>query len=344
MILQQTNKQQEKQLSMTTVNMPMDEYTILFNKAKEYNSLKSHVAKLEADLKEKIDNERKRGALMSSDRHEIRELKKQNEQLEEENEILKQFALDVHNFAFSTNMDDLDIVSAMDLGSVVEELNKDEDKLYKEIEEQKKEIERRDEIIQNHIKELTFQKECRETENKEIAELKKERDSYELYGDLMDEVCDDVYSKFCCGNDLYKITFDYIEERLKRGWSSRLSIFKMIKSMKEELNDAHDENMDLKKENEEQLAAVEALKFMDYTYNDGSWMEKEEEDEEEVNVKGTITLKSDTEPYEEMIIRFNNMITKEQYEDEDFMDNIDDELNLLSGFHTTGYDIQIDFE
>ena len=101
---------------------------------------------------------------------------------------------------------------------------------------------------------------------------------------------------------------------------------------------------ELKEENEEQLAAVEALKFMDYTYNDGSWMEKEEEDEEEVNVKGTITLTSDTEPYEEMIIRFNNMITKEQYEDEDFMDNIDDKLNLLSGFHTNGYDIQIDFE
>lgn len=227
---------------MTTVNMPIAEYTEMTYKVKEYNNHRNKIAKLEADLKEKIDNDRKRMALMSSDRQEIRELKKQNEQLEEENEIFKQFALDVHNFAFSTNMDDLDIVSAMDLGSVVEELNKDEDKMYKEIEELKKEIERRDEIIQNHIKELTFQKECRETENKEIAELKKEKE------------------------------------------------------------------------------------------------------DEEVNVKGTITLTSDTEPYEEMIIRFNNMITKEQYEDEDFMDNIDDKLNLLSGFPTNGYDIQIDFE
>tara|TARA_R110002167_G_scaffold53103_3_gene152587 strand:+ start:727 stop:1395 length:669 start_codon:yes stop_codon:yes gene_type:complete len=38
----------------------------------------------------------------------------------------------------------------------------------------------------------------------------------------------------------------------------------------------------LKKENEEQLAAVECLKFMDYTYKDGRWMmDGEEEDEEE---------------------------------------------------------------
>ena len=33
---------------------------------------------------------------------------------------------------------------------------------------------------------------------------------------------------------------------------------------------------ELKEENEEQLAAVEALKFMDYTYNDGSWSMNDE--------------------------------------------------------------------
>ena len=277
MILQQTNKQQEKQLSMTTVNMPIAEYTEMTYKVKEYNNHRNKIAKLEADLKEKIDNDRKRMALMSSDRQEIRELKKQNEQLEEENEIFKQFALDVHNFAFSTNMDDLDIVSAMDLGSVVEELNKDEDKMYKDIEELKKEIERRDEIIQNHIKELTFQKECRETENKEIAELKKQN---EIFTRKLDNLPNDM--------DIFY-------------W---------------------DEKRDMWRHDEDEVS----------------------DEEDEVNVKGTITLTSDTEPYEEMIIRFNNMITKEQYEDEDFMDNIDDKLNLLSGFPTNGYDIQIDFE
>ena len=66
---------------MTTVTMPIAEYTEMTYKVKQYHSLKSHIAKLEADLKEKRDNERKRGALMSSDRHEIRELKKQIEDL-----------------------------------------------------------------------------------------------------------------------------------------------------------------------------------------------------------------------------------------------------------------------
>ena len=96
---------------MATVTMPMEMYELL-----------------SACMKMKSQRDK-----------DIQEQKKENEQLEEENEILKQFALDVHNFAFSTNMDDLDIVSAMDLGSVVEELNKDEDKMYKEIQELKKE-------------------------------------------------------------------------------------------------------------------------------------------------------------------------------------------------------------
>ena len=52
-------------------------------------------------------------------------------------EQLKQFALDVHNFAFSTKYDDLDIVSAMDLDSVVEELKKDEEQLKEDNEELK---------------------------------------------------------------------------------------------------------------------------------------------------------------------------------------------------------------
>jgi len=54
-------------------------------------------------------------------------------------EQLKQFALDVHNFAFATKYDDLDIVSSMDLDCVVEELNKDKDKMYKEMDELKAE-------------------------------------------------------------------------------------------------------------------------------------------------------------------------------------------------------------
>ena len=101
--------------------------------------------------------------------------------------------------------------------------------------------------------------------SKEIEELKKQSDSYELYGDLMDEVCDDVYRKFCCVGQIgegfhakqipptYRITMDYIEERLKKQKNHDVKFwgfFRIIKSIKEELNGAHDENMDLKEENE----------------------------------------------------------------------------------------------
>jgi hypothetical protein len=65
-------------------------------------------------------------------------------------------------------------------------------------------------------------------------------------------------------------------------------------------------------------------------------------EEEEVNVKGTITLTSDHLFTKK--INFDETITKEQYEDEDFMDNIDDRLNLLADVNTDGYDIEIDFD
>ena len=94
-------------------------------------------------------------------------------------EQLKQFALDVHNFAFSTKYDDLDIVSAMDLDSVVEELNKDEDKMYKQIQELQEQL---NEESQQRLK----NKECWMTvkdkyweQNKENEELKDKVDTLE---------------------------------------------------------------------------------------------------------------------------------------------------------------------
>tara|TARA_R110000782_G_scaffold158870_2_gene250981 strand:+ start:1890 stop:2120 length:231 start_codon:yes stop_codon:yes gene_type:complete len=68
---------------MTTVTMPIAEYTDMTYKVKQYYPHRNMIAKLEADLKEKIVNERKVGAHMSSDRQEIRELKKENEELKE---------------------------------------------------------------------------------------------------------------------------------------------------------------------------------------------------------------------------------------------------------------------
>ena len=42
-------------------------------------------------------------------------------------EELKKFALDVHNFAFGTDWDDLDIVSAMDFDGILKKMKSDED-------------------------------------------------------------------------------------------------------------------------------------------------------------------------------------------------------------------------
>jgi chromosome segregation ATPase len=69
-----------------------------------------------------------------------------------------------------------------------------------------------------------------------------------------------------------------------------------------------------------------------------------DDEEEKVEVKGTITITSDTEPFEEMVVEFSETITKEQYEDEDWMENIDDHLKLTEPYSIAGCDIQIDFK
>jgi vacuolar-type H+-ATPase subunit H len=55
-------------------------------------------------------------------------------------ETLKQFALDVHNFAYRTKWDDEDIVSAMDFDGIIKEMKKDENELNEEIEKLKEEV------------------------------------------------------------------------------------------------------------------------------------------------------------------------------------------------------------
>jgi len=57
------------------------------------------------------------------------EMLKECEQLRKYNEKLKQFSMEVHNFAFSTKYDDLDIVDSFDLDSIIKELKQDEDNL-----------------------------------------------------------------------------------------------------------------------------------------------------------------------------------------------------------------------
>jgi len=57
------------------------------------------------------------------------EWEEENKKLKKKNEELKQFALDVHNFAYGTEWDDRDIVSAMDFDLIVEKMKKDEESL-----------------------------------------------------------------------------------------------------------------------------------------------------------------------------------------------------------------------
>ena len=86
-------------------------------------------------------------------------------------------------------------------------------KLDGEIEKLKKENERLSNILENHTK----------------------------YIDFMEEVCDDVNGKFCCGTGSrppkYDITMDYIEERLKKKKNHDVQFwgfFRLIKHLKEE--------------------------------------------------------------------------------------------------------------
>ena len=51
------------------------------------------------------------------------------QKLEEENKKLKNFALDVHNFAYGTKLNDEDIVSDMDFNTIMEKMKKDEEEL-----------------------------------------------------------------------------------------------------------------------------------------------------------------------------------------------------------------------
>ncbi len=90
---------------------------------------------------------------------------------------IKQFALAVHNFAYGTNWDDEDIVSAMDFEMIVEKMKKDEKDLkWKLIETQGA---------------VAFQQECvdgdKEALKKEVKELKEVKEGlaqkfYDHYG------------------------------------------------------------------------------------------------------------------------------------------------------------------
>ena len=100
--------------------------------------------------------------------------------LMKKNDELKQFAMNVHNFAFCTKYDDEDIVSSFDLDAILEEMKKDEDKLKEEIEELKKEGLKTALINRNNWEtDAKQQKEIRELKE-EIKKLKEENEDNEV--------------------------------------------------------------------------------------------------------------------------------------------------------------------
>ena len=104
-----------------------------------------------------------------------------------------------------------------------------------------------------------------EKQQKEIKELKKQIE------DLNEHRAD----HFSC-MDIMLVENQCLEKQIKTLEDIHNGDMKIITMLKEKWNEEQEKNKELKKENEEQLAAVEALKFMDYTYNDGSWSMNDE--------------------------------------------------------------------
>jgi chromosome segregation ATPase len=139
----------------------MTDYKALYEQAQEENE------KLKKKLEHKEDKIEDHLASRNFYEEQCQELKSECEQLRKYNEKLKQFSMEVHNFAFSTEYDDLDIVSSFDFDSIIKELKKDEDNFNGIIEDLQKEINHKNQKFIEWIE-----------ENKELKQEIKELDSY----------------------------------------------------------------------------------------------------------------------------------------------------------------------
>jgi hypothetical protein len=91
----------------------------------------THIKKIE-DLQNASDEYYCRCEIAESKASSYDEMRKECVGLRKENKKLQQYALDVHNFAYGTDWDDKDIVSAMDFDGIVEKMKKDEENVTKE--------------------------------------------------------------------------------------------------------------------------------------------------------------------------------------------------------------------
>jgi len=140
--LQEENKKLKEDLKET-----QDKLTVVENDWIEYETLVST-----GHEEYQVDQE-----FLDEKDEEIEKLKKKNEELlndienhpdyeecikstiETAQQELKQYALKVHNFAYGTEWDDEDIVSAMDFDGIIEKMKKDEEELIKKAQEQPRE-------------------------------------------------------------------------------------------------------------------------------------------------------------------------------------------------------------
>ena len=100
----------------------------------------------------------------------IVELKEKMEELEKENEKLKEFAMNVHNFAYGTSYNDPDIMDSVeDLDDIVDKLKKDEDTANEDLRDEIKELLDVIKALKEDLKETE-----EDTANEELEYLKKE--------------------------------------------------------------------------------------------------------------------------------------------------------------------------
>ncbi len=178
---------------------------------------------------------------------------------------------------------------------------------------------------------------CKDVEieklNEEINEIKNEHYTALQLAELNDDDTQELSGQI----EVLKKQLAVKHEKHKAANSLVIEYVEEVAVLKDEVQVWEREQEELKEQNEKlkkcQDELSRKLKII-----------KSYQEEEKVEVKGTITITSDTEPYEEIVVEFCETITKEQYEDEDWMENIDDHLKLTEPYSVAGCDIQIDFK
>ena len=123
---------------------------------------------------------------------------------------LKKFALDVHNFAYGTEYDDPDIVSAMDFDAIIEKMKTDEKKL----------VDANKGLSDGYKKDMNRLKRLIVKEKKKSASLE---ECEEISQDLLSKATDEI---------------DRLETNLKKVPRKSMN-YKYMKEMEEQIKESH---------------------------------------------------------------------------------------------------------